>query len=83
MSFIITLGLLFLVGIGALGYLAYIKRIRRKSLERTQQLELERDTLRIVEEHKREQVAKTWEEFDKEQWTIRFNKELEKGSKEQ
>lgn len=88
MSLIITLGVIFIAAIGAFGYMAYIKHKRKIGLEQVRRLEVERDTVRIVQEFKQEQAAKAWEDFDKEQfdkeqWEIRFNEEQKRLAHEE
>jgi len=83
MSFIFALGIIFLAGVGALGYIAYIKHIRKKAQEKVERLEIERDTIKIVEEYKRAKVAESWQEFDQQQWQIRYEAEQKRLAEEQ
>lgn len=83
MSFIFALGIIFLAAVGALGYIAYIKHIRKKAQEKVERLEIERDTIKIVEEYKRAKVAESWQEFDQQQWQIRYEAEQKRLAEEQ
>lgn len=74
-----SLGVMLLVGVLAVAALLYLRHFRKKQLEaakKIQELNVQRDTAHIVEEFKREQVEKSWEEFDKIQWEKRFGEEV-------
>lgn len=53
-------------------YLLYLRKKQTNAIERIQNLQVQQDTAKILEDHKREQVERTWEEFDRQQWDKRF-----------
>lgn len=63
------------------GYLLYMRKKQINNAARIADLHVKRDTARIIEEVKREQVEQQWEEFDKQQWERRYNEEVAHNEK--
>jgi len=74
-----SLGIILLIvvlGLSAAAYMLYIRKKQIEAAKKIHDLNVQRDTAHIVEEFKREQIEKSWEEFDKQQWELRFGEEV-------
>ena len=58
------------------GYLLYMRKKQNDAAVKIADLHVRRDTARILEEYKRDQVEQQWEEYDKQQWKRRFDEEV-------
>lgn len=63
------------LGISIVVYLLYTRHRQIAAGAKIAELHVKRDTARILEEYKREQVEIQWEEYDKQQWERRFHEE--------
>jgi Flp pilus assembly protein TadB len=73
MSVIIALSLTVIFAISTGAFLIWRRKKLAEAQEKIRVLNTARDTARIVEEHRRSEVEQSWEEFDRQQWEIRFN----------
>jgi hypothetical protein len=57
------------------GYMFYRAKKQRDADDRILELQIQNDTARIIQQHRIEEVDKSWEEYDKQQWEKRFEGE--------
>lgn len=73
-----SLGIICLALFAVLCAIAYILYMKKKSIEayrKIEHLKLQQDTADIIYRHKIEEVDKSWEEYDKQQWLKRFEED--------
>jgi hypothetical protein len=67
-----VLGLTVMAVVVITGYLIWRKKKLAEAQAEIHRLNVARDTARIVEEYKRKEVEMSWEDFDRQQWELRF-----------
>jgi len=65
-------GLTVLTAACVVAFLIWRRKKLNEAREKVRILNTQRDTAQIVEEYRRAQVEKSWEEFDRQQWQKRF-----------
>lgn len=63
-----------IVALSVIGYFVWARKKRSEAQEKIKQLNIARDTARMVEEYQRDQIERSWIEYDKSQWDERFEK---------
>jgi Flp pilus assembly protein TadB len=65
-------GLTVLTAACVVAFLIWRRKKLNEAQERVRILNTARDTAQIIEDHRRREVEKSWEEFDRQQWQKRF-----------
>lgn len=71
-----VIGFTIFAALFTVGYLFWRAKKHREAADRILDLQIQNDTARIIHDHKIEEVDKSWEEYDKQQWQKRFEGEV-------